>query len=217
METHLDIGTITSTVAVHRARSIDGEGLRRAAVALVLRSGADGGVELLYIQRGEHPDDPWSGHMAFPGGHVDPEDAGAEAAAVREAFEEVGLRLDVDGRRVGRLDDLQAMSRGRFLSLVITPVVFVLERDVPLAPAADEVADTVWVPLARLTDGSAVSTLVYRTGGSELTLPCWRIAPYCIWGLTYLMTRNFLEVVGSVDLPGDPRLEGAPVHPGRRP
>src|SRR5687767_9515898 len=39
----------------------------RAAVALILRDGK-AGIELLFIRRAEHPQDPWSGQMAFPGG-----------------------------------------------------------------------------------------------------------------------------------------------------
>ena len=48
----------------------------RAAVAAILREVPGGaGVELFFILRAEHPDDPWSGHVAFPGGRRDPDDA----------------------------------------------------------------------------------------------------------------------------------------------
>ena len=57
------------------------EAERRAAVAVVGRSGPSGD-ELLFIHRAEHPLDPWSGHMAFPGGMVDPGDADPLAAGV---------------------------------------------------------------------------------------------------------------------------------------
>ena len=50
------------------------EAPKRAAVATVLRP-RGGELEGLFIRRAEHPDDPWSGHMAFPGGRQDPEDA----------------------------------------------------------------------------------------------------------------------------------------------
>ncbi|HYN43940.1 MAG TPA: NUDIX domain-containing protein, partial [Thermoanaerobaculia bacterium] len=56
---------------------------RKAAVAVILRDG-DGGVELLFIRRAEHPRDPWSGQMGLPGGRVDPGDASPLAAALRE-------------------------------------------------------------------------------------------------------------------------------------
>src|SRR5258706_15931093 len=43
----------------------------RAAVALILRDGPQG-IEVLFIRRAEHPQDPWSGQMAFPGGRAEP-------------------------------------------------------------------------------------------------------------------------------------------------
>jgi 8-oxo-dGTP pyrophosphatase MutT (NUDIX family) len=77
---------------------------RLAAVAAVLRV-VEGTVELLFIKRSEHEGDPWSGHMAFPGGRHEPHDASLEATACRETMEELSLDLS-RGRLLGRLDDL---------------------------------------------------------------------------------------------------------------
>ena len=63
-----------------------------AAVAAVLRE-RPGELELLFIRRAEHADDPWSGDLAFPGGRIDPEDAGPREAAIRETLEELQLDL----------------------------------------------------------------------------------------------------------------------------
>ena len=79
-----DSATITSVLTVESFRAAlgdfqprllpDVEGQTRAAVAALLRPG-EGGVEILFIHRAEDPRDPWSGHMAFPGGREDPGDA----------------------------------------------------------------------------------------------------------------------------------------------
>ena len=56
-----------------------------AAVAAILRPSGDSGLELLYIVRRRVPKDPWSGHIAFPGGRVEPSDASLRATAERGA------------------------------------------------------------------------------------------------------------------------------------
>ncbi len=58
---------------------------RQAAVAVILRE-VDDELEILFIKRSETPGDPWSGHMAFPGGHEDPGDEDLKQAAVRETL-----------------------------------------------------------------------------------------------------------------------------------
>ena len=67
--------------------------IRRAAVAIVLRPKKKD-TEALFILRSIKEGDPWSGHMAFPGGHQDDSDSSLKAAAERETMEEVGLDLD---------------------------------------------------------------------------------------------------------------------------
>ena len=62
------------------------------AVALVLAPGSMG-LEALFIRRAERADDPWSGHIALPGGRREPGDADRLATAVRETREEVGVTL----------------------------------------------------------------------------------------------------------------------------
>ena len=63
-----------------------------AAVAAILRP-RDRGLELLYIERRHRPNDPWSGHIAFPGGRVEPSDTSLRATAERETLEEIDLHL----------------------------------------------------------------------------------------------------------------------------
>src|SRR5688500_11808432 len=81
---------------------------RRAAVALVLRDGPQG-LELLFIRRAEHPLDPWSGQIAFPGGRAEPGDADLRTTAIRETAEELGFDLAADAEYLGHLDEVQAM------------------------------------------------------------------------------------------------------------
>ena len=106
----LDLETVRRCVTAHTPREIEGPE-SWAAVSMTLRDGPDG-PEVFLIRRSEHPDDPWSGHMAFPGGRKDDIDETLLATAHRETLEEVGLSLIEDADALGRLDDLQAVARG---------------------------------------------------------------------------------------------------------
>jgi 8-oxo-dGTP pyrophosphatase MutT (NUDIX family) len=169
------------------------EGMTRAAVAAVLRQRAEG-AELLFIHRAEDPSDPWSGHMAFPGGRVEPRDEDPLAAAIRETREEVGLELDAVGESFGRLADVRAIGRGKPLSMVITPFVFAVNRAPPLVPNY-EVAAIVWVPVRFITDRSNRETMPYRRGDLSLELPCYRYQGHLIWGMTLGMVDELLSLV----------------------
>ena len=183
-------------------RHQDPEGVRWAAVAAILRDRPDG-AELLFIRRAEHPEDPWSGHMGFPGGRVDADDATRPAAAVRETREEIGLDLEADGELLGRLSDLVAIGRGRPMGIVIAPYVFAVAGD-PELVLNHEVDEAVWVPVAFLLDRTNRSTLEWRHGGGIL-LPCYRWHGRVIWGLTFGMVDELLEVIdgGESSGPGE--------------
>jgi 8-oxo-dGTP pyrophosphatase MutT (NUDIX family) len=167
--------------------------MKKAAVAAVVRDGNEG-AELLFIHRAEDERDPWSGHMAFPGGRMDPGDATERAAAIRETFEELALDLDEQGEFLGRLSDVAAVSRGRPLSLVIVPHVFEIEGDPQLVPN-HEVAEVVWVPLSYLADHDNRSTVDWKLGHLTIPLPCYRYRDKVIWGLTFGMVDELMEIL----------------------
>jgi 8-oxo-dGTP pyrophosphatase MutT (NUDIX family) len=169
------------------------EGQTRAAVAAVLREG-ERGAEFLFIHRAEDPRDPWSGHMAFPGGRVEADDAGQLAAALRETREEIGLDLSKDARQIGRLSDIAAIGRGRPINMVITPFVFFVDRVPPLEPN-HEVAEVVWVPASFLSDHRNRESMEYQRAGLSLELPCYRYQEHLIWGLTLGMVDELLSLV----------------------
>ena len=69
---HDDVRRLAAALRATPGRAADVAGAepppRWAAVALVLRVGETGALELLFIKRAEFEGDPWSGHVAFPGG-----------------------------------------------------------------------------------------------------------------------------------------------------
>lgn len=168
----------------------------RAAVAAILRElpGADS-ADLFFIRRAEHPDDPWSGHIAFPGGRRDPDDASLLRTAIRETREEVGIDLSVD-QLLARLPDVPAFTRSKAANLVVTPFVFALRGDVTVVPN-DEVASTLWVPVATLARGEGKSSFTFEYEGNIYDLPCIHLDPgqHRLWGLTYKMLETLLDAV----------------------
>jgi 8-oxo-dGTP pyrophosphatase MutT (NUDIX family) len=160
---------------------------KRAAVAAVVRERDPAvGAEVLFIRRAEKPRDPWSGHMAFPGGRRDPRDPDLLATALRETREEVGLDLS-GARLLGRLDDVEAIARGVRVGLTITPLVFAIDGDPPLRPQPEEVAEALWAPLRPLATGEARTTYPWRLGPVPVPLPGYRVGDRVVWGLTYKM------------------------------
>jgi 8-oxo-dGTP pyrophosphatase MutT (NUDIX family) len=192
---------LTAALAAHEARRVETKG-RRAAVALVLRESDDGRPELLFIRRAEHEKDPWSGHMGFPGGRAERRDASLEATATRETLEETGIDLARDATRLGALDEVRALARGKPVDLVIAPFVFRLRRPAEGRPSR-EVVSLHWIALDRLLDPASRSTLHYEHEGTRLELPCFRIDGLVIWGLTYRMFENLVFLLASRASGGD--------------
>lgn len=171
------------------------QSFKKAAVAILLRPSADiaGELEMLFIQRAAHDRDPWSGHMAFPGGRVDPEDRSPLEAAVRETMEEIGLEIRPESC-VAPLREIQASARGSFLSMVVYPFVFEMPPDVILTPN-QEVARIVWVPLDLVLDSTRHTTFSHRFENRTAQMRCIEYDGCRIWGMTYRMLENFTEAV----------------------
>ena len=194
---HADLTRLAAALRVRPGRVIPPEGGERfAAIAVVFRSGFDGHPELLMIKRADHETDPWSGHVALPGGRMEPRDRDLEATAVRETWEETGIDIRERGRVLGRLDDL-APRVSVLPPLVIRPYVAVVAADVAIV-ASPEVADAFWVPLAALRERAAWGLgLVDIRGVGEKEVDVFRHHQHTVWGLTERVLRDLMEKLGA--------------------
>lgn len=170
--------------------------LRQAAVAVVLLE-ISGALEVLLIERAVREGDPWSGHMALPGGHVDPEDADLAATAERETLEEVGLDLPRRGERLGRLSDHSPM---RAVPIGVRPFVYLLEERPELTLSA-EVEASLWVPVAPLLAGERQSSFTFARGGQSFEFPAWDIDGRVVWGLTYRVLDELFTRMNALSRP----------------
>lgn len=170
-------------------------GARGAAILLSLRARPDGEPELLMIKRADAERDPWSGHIACPGGRAEPADADLADTAIRETREETGVDIARDGRLIGHLDDLSPISP-HLPPLVIRPYVALVRSDVRIV-ASEEVAAAFWVPLADLRMPTAWGTGVVIVRGVERKVSVFRHGAYTVWGLTERVLRQFMAYAGE--------------------
>ncbi len=192
------IPEVQSRLQAHdREMFTPGPNTRQAAVAIILYPEAEpaAGTRMLFIKRAEKPGDPWSGHMAFPGGHLETDDADLAAAAARETFEEIGLDLASHGQYLGAVDQQRANPRGRQLDMLIEPHVFQLNHIPPMAPNY-EVADIVWADMQTLMHNSLHDTEVKPMAGTPTTFNGYRLSnEHFVWGLTYRMLKSFFTLL----------------------
>jgi 8-oxo-dGTP pyrophosphatase MutT (NUDIX family) len=167
----------------------------QAAVALIVR-GTDE-LDVLLIKRARHEGDPWSGHMALPGGRRAAGDASMLETAVRETREEIGVDLDRSGVHLGRLGNVAPQSI-HLPRLTIYPFVFGVPHDVPAGVASPEVDQVHWVPLRVLSSVESRGSVAIPTAGGTRSFPCLNVAGEVVWGLTYRILEDFLGL-----LPGD--------------
>ena len=165
-----------------------------AAVAVLLREGRSG-PEVFFIRRADHPDDPWSGHMAFPGGRRDAADLTLLDTAIRETHEEVGLDLSREAEHIGQLDDLQAISGGKPQETLIRPFVFEVHRESPIQVDHTEVAEVLWTPLLPLYRGEVDTVRPYRWHGKQIDFPAYDVDGRVVWGLTYRMLHSLFQIL----------------------
>ena len=148
-----------------------------------------GGPTVLLTKRTDHLHDH-AGQVSFPGGRVDPGDADAEAAALREAEEEVGL-VPAQVRLIGRIDTY--VTRTGF---EVTPVVGLVAPPLSLTLDAFEVAEAFEVPLGFFleADSRQRHSRVYQ--GVERHFYAYPYDGHFIWGATAGMLSNLAEVLG---------------------
>jgi 8-oxo-dGTP pyrophosphatase MutT (NUDIX family) len=177
------------TLAGSRADVPDG---RPAAVAAIFREGAEC-AEVLLIRRADREGDPWSGHMAFPGGRYEPTDRDLHRTAIRETSEEIGLDLDADANLLGILDDQDATGRKSRAPMPIRPYVFELHRSAEMNPN-EEVTEVIWAPIGPLVRGERKSSIEVDYDNVRYTLPAFDIDGRIVWGLTYRMLQALFSL-----------------------
>ncbi len=185
-------------------------GLLQAAVTLAIRASPE--LELLVIKRARSERDPWSGHMALPGGRRDPADRVIRATAVRETHEETGIDLEADGVPLGHLG-IVAPSSVTLPKLTIAPFVYGVGAGVQAYVASTEIEAVHWVTLEELRAPAARQSVEMALPGGRRIFPCYNVVGEVVWGLTYRIIHEFLAAYPDSGPDGP---EAQDLRPGRR-
>jgi 8-oxo-dGTP pyrophosphatase MutT (NUDIX family) len=179
---------IRGLLAARPRRSLPADGRIPSAVLIPLYR-AGGAWHVVFIRRTETVS-THKGQISFPGGSRDPEDADLRATALREAWEEIGLRPG-DAEVLGELDDEYTTTS----NYVVTPFVAGIPWPYPFALCEGEVAGLLTVPLGKLLDGSARRDGVEIWRGREIPPPTYHHGNDVIWGATALILEKFLAIL----------------------
>jgi 8-oxo-dGTP pyrophosphatase MutT (NUDIX family) len=170
---------------------IEPDRIPQAAVTIILRE-EGGAAQALIIKRAERLGDHWSGHLALPGGRVDPiKDADLLATAAREAYEEVGIDLLRGGSFIGRLPAItpnnSLLPRIEIAPFVaIAPAIFSMQLN-------HEVNMTYWVSVSQLKREGLSSEFRMKFGEVIKKWPAYPSEGGPIWGITERIITSFLS------------------------
>jgi len=161
-----------------------------AAVAMILHHDAHG-IEILFIQRASHNLDPWSGHIAFPGGKMEKGEMPCQAAC-RETLEEIGIDL-IEGTYLGRLSDII----GANLPVRVSCCLFAVDKSRLQPTLNEEVRELFWVALSDLRDPERHATSSVAFDDRKFDVPAIKLPVDnmpVLWGITYRLVMQFLTI-----------------------
>jgi len=156
-----------------------------AAVALLMKI-VDQDLKILFVKRVENPKDPWSGHVALPGGRRHEKDRNLKETVVRETLEETSINLLDRSRFLGSM----AALRLRHRPMKILPFIVLLEHEPAIKLNEKELESSVWISLKELVQHKGT----FKSSLGEY--PAYIVGSTVIWGVTYRILEKFVETIG---------------------
>lgn len=164
--------------------------IKKAAVLLLLYK-TKGGYHVLFTKRTQKVEHH-KGQISFPGGEVRPQDETMEATALRECFEEIGVRPEAVAI-LGKLDDIKTLSS----NYIITPFVATIPYPYEFKVNADEVEELFRVPVKALLEKDKFREGSWVYEGKTYPSYFYEYEGRIIWGATARVLKQFLDLFFS--------------------
>ncbi|HEY5640889.1 MAG TPA: CoA pyrophosphatase [Dehalococcoidia bacterium] len=180
---------LEAALADYNPRHIDNPSASPAAVLVLIRPVANE-PHVVFTERTSNVEHH-KGQICFPGGGMMDSDPTPEATALRETFEEIGVKSE-HVRIIGQLDDMVTVSSFR-----VSPFVGLFEHDpdYQYSTCDVEVARVIEAPLAFLMEDGNMELEVREHKGREVLVPSFSYNGHRIWGATARMLHQLIELV----------------------
>ena len=177
------------------------EGLPKAAVLIAITD--EDNPKIIYTLRSNKVSSH-QGEVAFPGGMQEESDSSLIITALRESEEEIGLPQNCV-EILGSLDTMVS----RF-NVSVTPFVGVIPGEVELNTTSQETEACFRVPLSFLLKDKRYRNDEVSRNGETFYMPAYKYSSYIIWGLTAMITVNFLNraLEAKIDMSLPSKIEG---------
>ncbi len=181
------LARLADRLAHRNSARVEDSSLIWAAVAVLIVPDPDA---ILLIRRADRAGDPWSGHIALPGGRRESTDIDLLGTAIRESHEEVGVELDPE-HLLGILEDV--VPRTPVLPPVaVRPFVFLLPRRPVLVPN-QEVASATWATLDDLLQPERHHAVRLQVAGSSREVQAYQLEDGVVWGMTERILSSLIQ------------------------
>ncbi len=165
----------------------------RESAVLILFYPSENKIFIPLILRPQY-DGVHGGQMAFPGGRAEKEDENLIRTALREAQEEIGVRVS-DVQILGKLTKLYIPPSNFY----VQPVVGCMDRKPDFFPDPREVDQVIEIALSDMHNPNIIGRKVLNVRGVEIDTPFYDILETTVWGATAMMIAELLMVIDSLD------------------
>ena len=164
----------------------------RESAVLILFYPSENQIFIPLILRPQY-DGVHGGQMAFPGGRAEKEDENLVRTAMREAQEEIGVRL-TDIKVMGQLTKLYIPPSNFF----VQPVIGFMNHRPDFYPDAREVDQVMEVALQEIINPEIIGRKILAVRGLEIDAPFYQIQNHTVWGATAMMISELFMMIDDI-------------------